>query len=222
MHRDDIEKAKWFRRQVEQRPLAEDREPWERQPQESRQAYAAFADYRDMGPHARSLQKVGQQLSKSLALMKRWSAQWRWGDRTEAFDHEQDRERRAKLAEEQEKMLERHRRVASALVTTGLRRLIGDEEKSIPALPVGALDPDEVVKILSEGVRMERLTYELPTEHAKITGKVGGTAPAADGEFIRRLLGDPEATLLAARLLERVHANGAREDDAGGMGDPRE
>jgi len=59
--------------------------PWERQPQESAPAFAAFDTYRSLGPE-RSLARVGQTLGKSTDLMERWSTRWGWVARAAAWD----------------------------------------------------------------------------------------------------------------------------------------
>src|SRR5436190_2076892 len=56
--------------------------PFEQQPGESAKAFAAFSVYLGLGPE-RSLAAVGQQLGKSMALLERWSARWRWLERAQ-------------------------------------------------------------------------------------------------------------------------------------------
>lgn len=48
-------------------------------------AFAAFAEYRDLGSE-RSLEQVRQKVGKSLALMERWSTKWKWVSRAQQFD----------------------------------------------------------------------------------------------------------------------------------------
>lgn len=90
-------------------------EPWDRQSGESAPAYEAFLTYRDMG-YARSNGGVAQKLGKSKTLMDRWSAQWNWVQRTEAWDSMPS----AKLVEAYEEMATRvaqqHERVATKLM----------------------------------------------------------------------------------------------------------
>lgn len=52
---------------------------------ESTPAYEARVRYVSMGPQ-RSLEKVGQQLGKSTALMERWSARHDWQDHARRYD----------------------------------------------------------------------------------------------------------------------------------------
>lgn len=57
--------------------MAESTELWERQPNESPEAFQAFATYRDM-PIPRSCAWAGQALGKSTTLMERWSSAHDW------------------------------------------------------------------------------------------------------------------------------------------------
>ena len=57
--------------------------PFEQQPEESAKAFTAFSVYLNLGPE-RSLAAVGQKLGKSIALLERWSARWRWSERAHA------------------------------------------------------------------------------------------------------------------------------------------
>jgi len=68
--------------------------PWERQEGESEPAWQAFKIYRDLGD-LRSIHKVARSLSKSPALIKRWSAGNEWRRRSLEYDREQDRIKQA-------------------------------------------------------------------------------------------------------------------------------
>lgn len=88
---------------------------WDRQSGESAPAYEAFLTYRDLG-YARSTAATAQKLGKSKTLMDRWSGQWNWVARTEAWDSMPS----AKLVEAYEEMAtrvaEQHERVATKLM----------------------------------------------------------------------------------------------------------
>ncbi len=64
--------------------------PWERQPRESDQAFAAFSLYMKLGPNG-SYRKVARRLHKSLTLIARWGRRWHWQDRIFAYDNEMAR-----------------------------------------------------------------------------------------------------------------------------------
>ena len=63
--------------------------PWERQPKESEEAYAAFLAYRDMGVK-RTVAAIGKGDGKRTGFQRRcegWSAKWRWVDRAREWDN---------------------------------------------------------------------------------------------------------------------------------------
>lgn len=63
--------------------------PWDRQPKESEPAWAAFQLYRDQRL-GRSHQAVARQCSKSISIIRRWSARWSWVERAGRWDSYQD------------------------------------------------------------------------------------------------------------------------------------
>lgn len=69
-----------------------ERKIWEQQVEwrESDKAYAAFCPYRDAGAE-RSLESVARQLHKSKQLLGRWSMKFRWVERAQAYDRDQER-----------------------------------------------------------------------------------------------------------------------------------
>lgn len=131
---------------------------WEKQPNESSKAYAAFCIYRDMGI-SRSLQKVSQQLSKSETLMKRWSERWSWVDRASGYDDYIERRKR----EENEKMIiemsERHAKLAVAFQQRLAQRLSSLEPSEIT--------PGDMARWLDIATKIERLSRGEPTEIGK-------------------------------------------------------
>jgi hypothetical protein len=96
---------------------------WERLAVEPEVAYAAFALYRDQGLsrslHAAALPFYSQRESYQgdteglptgahLTRFKRWSSEWMWVARCEAFDSEEDRQRSLRLREQRIKMHQNH------------------------------------------------------------------------------------------------------------------
>ncbi len=133
------------------------RYPFDRQPGESEQAFTAFRAYLDLGPN-RSLAAVGRQLGKSKALMERWSSQWSWVARVEAYtDH---------LFRQAD--LEQQRRARGKIVTRDetLEELSG----------IVRADPDEVQKLrYSDKLRAIELAgkhHRLFTEQIEVTQSV--------------------------------------------------
>lgn len=77
----------------------EDVEPWERQPDESSEAFGAWVVYRDM-VGKRSCARVAQELTLAPALIRRWSADWRWVDRYRRWENHKDALARAAVLQE--------------------------------------------------------------------------------------------------------------------------
>jgi hypothetical protein len=149
-----------------------EREPWIRQHGESRQAFAAFAAYRDLGP-ARSLAKVGRQLGKSTALLERWSARDGWVERAAAWDGELDRCKREKQLAAIEEMAERHAAVACLFQHKVIETLNG-----MTAEQVAALTPSELIAWLTQAARLERLSRGEPEDIARLNhAGAEGTEP---------------------------------------------
>ena len=76
--------------------------PWERQPREGEEAYAAFLAYRDLGPR-RTHEATRQRLGKRPGYLKpieRWSALRQWRERSCAWDDHLQAERDKVAAEE--------------------------------------------------------------------------------------------------------------------------
>ncbi|MBL7989814.1 MAG: hypothetical protein JNN25_00115, partial [Candidatus Kapabacteria bacterium] len=97
---------------------------WERWEGEGDKPYEAFQLYMTEGSD-RSIPKVAQKLSKSVPLLKRWSAKFKWVDRVRAWDEQKDSLTTEKMldrlqkeadtkAEENIAMLKRHASQAQA------------------------------------------------------------------------------------------------------------
>lgn len=82
--------------------------PWDTRPSESAPAYAAFAEYRELGPE-RSLEAVRLKVGKNPRLIARWSSNWNWVERARAYDAHLDAvrqsERRQSIAKKARKIM---------------------------------------------------------------------------------------------------------------------
>ena len=82
-------------------------EAWDRQLGETSRGYALFATYRDLGPLERSLGRVARDAGGSLGSVQQLSRRNSWVARAEAWDSENDRQKRALQAREREQMARR-------------------------------------------------------------------------------------------------------------------
>lgn len=147
---------------------------WERQEGESREAYEAFSLYRDMGADGgkRSLQAVSNELSKSLTLMKRWSASYNWIERARAYDfHVEDLALR-KATQSLAKARERQMAVGGKLQQMGFAAL---KETTIT-------DPAVALKMIIEGAKLEYKQLEAETAAHTPTSQ-----ETTDSEALKRL-----------------------------------
>lgn len=96
-------------------------ESWEKRETETPKAFAAFCAYRDLGPE-RSIEKVGQKLGKSKALIERWSRKHEWVSRVVAYDVRLESKVRAET--ETEKV-----RTNVEFITAAKKRLFAELEK---------------------------------------------------------------------------------------------
>lgn len=96
-------------------PKTEERKLWERQEGESAKAFAAFVVYRDLGDK-RSLEKVSQNLAKSLPFIKSWSSKYNWVKRAAAYDDFLD-------AESTKKTLKKCKAVRETSISVAMKML---------------------------------------------------------------------------------------------------
>ena len=163
---------------------AEERPLWERAEGESAKAFEAFGVYRDLPLEERSLSAVAERLRKSKSLCARWSTQYRWVARVNAwFDH-QDELKRNRLAAEREKMLERQlqqNRIASQALMAPLLALA--KRGQTKAEPFAGVSDLELGKIASFAAR------SLPKLHEDERNLIGKPAEQPAGAQPLKIVG---------------------------------
>lgn len=191
-------------------PLDPNRDPWERQPRESDQAWEAFQIYRDLGV-GRSISQVCEAVSKSRPLLTRWSAQWSWVHRAAEWDRHVDRQRQERVAREQIEMGERHARQAQAYLQALMqpavavlekvrddpgffRRMLEDPRTAPRVLELLA----RYASVMPSVANVERLARGEPTTIERVERETDGR------EIVRNVIDDPETAALAQQLYERV------------------
>jgi hypothetical protein len=187
-------------------------EPWERQADETRPAFEAFAMYRDMGSD-RTLRRVAKQTRKSEGLIERWSRERGWQRRVTLYDDMVDRRRSESAIQAIEQMSDRQARdlatIADSLAEPArelARRFIRN-----PRL-IADMSFEDLVKVtLATGrvypglVQAERLVRGLSTDRPEHDGRI-----ASDSEAIRYLTGlDDGAAEVVARVGVVVNGHGA-------------
>jgi len=146
------------------------RQPWERQPEESARAYAAFCLYLNLGPQ-RSIQKAFEAKSAPNAPQKRpvngtwkaWCSRFRWTERARDYSLHLEliarQEREAQHHKEIEAFRRRQRELAEVTTAIGLKllelvnRKIKSLQKEYDAWKVrmeAATTPEQRAELLKE------------------------------------------------------------------------
>ncbi len=138
---------------------------WERQEDESAQAFQGFATYRDMGAE-RSLAKVAKKLGKSKALMERWSRHWQWGIRVDAWDDELDRQSCQALTKGITKMRKNHVDIAKAMLNKAF--------KALQNIPVDDMTSKDISTMVDVATKLERISRGEVTERTEGKQTIAG------------------------------------------------
>lgn len=139
--------------------------PWERQPNETAKQFEAFCTYRDMGKK-RSQEATAEKLSKSRALVSRWSSQNNWVERVAAWEDEQDRLIRIELTRDIGAMRKRHADIAQSMLIKASRALL--------RIPDDEIKPADISRMVEVASKLERLSK----------GDVGDVVEERQGEAI--------------------------------------
>lgn len=151
--------------------------PWDRQDGETSQAYGAFCEYRDLGVD-RSTRTVAQKLSKSDAIIRRWSSRWNWVKRAQAWDSMPGQKTEEAYAEMAARIARQHERVAT--------KLMAKLERNIDLLPEGA-DPS---MRLSTAMTAARGSHSYATDLSKPADPMKDEISKKIGDLLSKLAGD--------------------------------
>ena len=126
---------------------------WDRQEDEPEKAYGYFVLYRDLG-RTRTVAKVATEVNKSRDYLHKLATRWKWVQRAQAWDREEDRLYVEGLAEQRRDMAKRHARIAGALQAKLVARL--------QSLDASKLSPADIARWLEVATRVERLALLCP------------------------------------------------------------
>jgi len=136
--------------------------PWERPPGEGGRWFARFERFRLAGP-ARSLlalfnaDRLARGLPKQRCVPGAWAQaakRWRWQERAQAWDEQQQHLARQAHADELREMNDRHVREARGIQAKAVERL--------RALRPEELKAADVLRYFTEGTKLERLALGEP------------------------------------------------------------
>jgi len=173
-----------------------DRKAFEQLENESDKAFAAFSLYLSLGPQ-RCIAAVGHKLGKSVALIERWSARWRWAQRVTAHaghmasvEHAaQEAELRAKAAEwlrRQTDLKEREWEMHEKCIAAARRALTAFMERDKVYANLA-----DIARILEVASKLGRMASGLATETVEHTGEDGGPIRIELTAALNKIYGDP-------------------------------
>ena len=193
---------------------APDREPFDRQPDETDQAWAGFCSYRDLGLE-RTVDKAVPVLGKKPSyrrVMEGWSMRWGWRLRVVEWDRVADRKaREAQL----EAIADTNRQMMT--VAEGLWKLAGQdlmrwheklrqsqeeaEKSETPAAPL--LTAKETEALAATGIKLQRMLLDQPSEILEMRER----ASVDDRrQHLQRLAKDPKAREAMRTVTDRAVA----------------
>jgi hypothetical protein len=154
---------------------SDERLEWEKAPNETGPAFAAFVAYRDLGVR-RSIKKAVPLVYPEEALpitednakvrtMKKWSSANSWVARANAFDEFVEQETRLDQQESVREMRRRHATVANMAVAKAAERLrtMSPSEMSV----------SDATRLLDLAVKVERVARGEPNEIRQVSGPDG-------------------------------------------------
>lgn len=131
---------------------------WNRRDDEGGQAYAAFRAYLELGAAKRSHTAVAAAVSKSRAIVGRWSAEHDWVERSAAWDSAQT----AVLLEQLQ------RTIAKSVERSGelYERMFGKAIEGLDALAADELSAADILRLSGGAIRQAGEAYDLATRQA--------------------------------------------------------
>lgn len=183
--------------------------PWDRQPGESNRQFSRFDTFKDLGrvrtltQAAEILHAIGDKIS--YRTLRQYAYEYRWTERAEAFDRDQDRLERVRIMQLRREMYARHRTMAGGLTAKAVQRLKGLKPED--------LTPLDVVRFFRMAADLERAALGEPDKWVALSGP--GGAPIATDDFSRYTPAERRARLeqLAAEISRRAALHDDDEDD---------
>lgn len=131
---------------------------WERQEDESQEAYEAFELYLELGAQ-RSLVKVAKRVGKSHALIERWSRRDQWQRRVLLYDRWRARVLNEEILLGTAEMRQRAIKTAIAMQSSVAQRLT-----NLSKAEVAKLRPSELVAIFNSATKAEASARDISPE----------------------------------------------------------
>lgn len=175
-------------------PLGTDRELWERQTGESERQYSRFAMYRDLG-RARTVKQCAELVNLAHGTAHNAAHRYRWRERAEVWDREQDKIFLAQLAAKRRELMDTEAKIANGV----LRHVIGRLSRLQPK-DVDEMDLWQVTRSGDTALKWLRDAFGVAGGTTLAATVVDDVAAAQPGE--QQPTSDADEMLELARLHE--------------------
>jgi len=185
--------------------------PWERQPDESKQAFSAFEHYLNMEDLKRTVREAGREMGRVYSQVSAWTARHDWVRRAKAYDMDQNRKRRVILDKAIHKMHERqanHAVLGQMAALNTLQNYVKTEENPEPP----KLKERDAIRLFDVASRIERLARGEPDTITETKGKLEitpGVGPDDTRRSMIKLLEDPQAVAHMAAISKILGTDGS-------------
>lgn len=188
--------------------LAEDREPWEQQPGETRSQFTRFQIFLEAGAIRRVI-TTADVIGVPRNSLHILSSLMRWRERAELYDQEQTRARRARQAVDAEKLHDVEAATAGRMmeqINRGIDALADREE---------ALAPEQIPRWVETASKLGRLAFGEPSELVSLTSPRDAPVRVAQVDAAIDEMTPEQRRRYALDLADEVRrrAAGAREAD---------
>jgi hypothetical protein len=171
--------------------IVQPRELWDKKPDESQRAFAAFAQFRDA--EKRSLKAIADSLNCSVQNVFWWSTRHNWRLRCDAYDLHVSREQNAEFSRSRVRMRERHQRLAVAMGNIAAHGIREWQTKIASGAELN-LAPEQVALLVKCSAELERSTIGVDGEQRppvinilfgvhKYADEKAGDGPEVEGEI---------------------------------------
>jgi hypothetical protein len=182
--------------------------PWERQPNEDEQSFAAFIAYIKDGSD-RTKRAVANRLGRPYDEVAKIGAMFDWDNRAKAWDINEDRKDRKSRQVAVKEMHDRHARnamvgVAAAMAT--LAKYIKTPDNPNPMV----MHERDAIRLFDVSAKIERLSRGEPDTIQEHKGEVSTTVSVEDKRAsMVRLLEDAEAVEHLAAISKKLGTDGS-------------
>lgn len=157
---------------------------WDQRPGETRNAYAAFIAYRDLG-RRRSLRKLAAADGRTANAFARWNTDHHWQERVEAWDQHLDAERNAAAVEQARTMHDEWMNLSFKMLERAAEGLAAFADKD--------LSPKQVVDLADCSLRFAKAAMGVADIHVQVEVDSEDAVVDRRNRMWKLLTADPDA-----------------------------